>query len=135
MTMAPQSVRAQTTHVRRGALSHGFTYGVDMVLIDPESRDTPLLFSRNRLNLTSVRDADHGGPPGKGRGAVWAREVLRVLSSTHDTVADANARGRAGRARRASMRCDGSLLSSGLTPRTRSTRPRATRAHPGDQPA
>lgn len=78
MTNGPQSVRAQTTHVRRGALSHGFTYGVDMVLIDPESRDTPLLFSRNRLNLTSVRDADHGGPPGKGRGADWAREVLRA---------------------------------------------------------
>ena len=49
-----------------------------MVLLDPVSRDTPLLFSRNRLNLTSVRDADHGGPPGTGRGADWAREVLRA---------------------------------------------------------
>ncbi len=47
-----------------------------MVLIDPEVAAGPLLFSRNRLNLTSVHDRDHGGPPGQGRGAAWARELL-----------------------------------------------------------
>ena len=76
MSFAPNAVRAQTTHVRRGGLAHSFTYGVDMVLIDPETVTGPLLFSRNRLNLTSVRDRDHGGKPGQGRGAAWAREVL-----------------------------------------------------------
>jgi DUF1365 family protein len=36
----------------------------------------PRLFSRNRRNLASLRDRDHGGPPGQGRGAGWARDVL-----------------------------------------------------------
>ena len=76
MSFAPKAVRAQTTHVRRGGLAHSFTYGVDMVLIDPETVTGPLLFSRNRLNLTSDHDRDHGGKPGQGRGAAWAREVL-----------------------------------------------------------
>lgn len=76
MSFAPKALRAQTTHVRRGGLAHSFTYNVDMVLIDPEARSSCLLFSRNRLNLTSVHDRDHGGKPGHGRGAPWAREVL-----------------------------------------------------------
>lgn len=76
MTAAPQSVAARTTHVRRGAVNHSFSYGVDMVLIDPEAPSGLLLFSRNRFNLASVRDRDHGGPPGKGRGAAWARDIL-----------------------------------------------------------
>jgi DUF1365 family protein len=76
VSFAPKAVRAQTTHVRRGGVDHSFTYGVDMVLIDPDTVTGPLLFSRNRLNLTAVHDRDHGGKPGQGRGAAWAREVL-----------------------------------------------------------
>jgi hypothetical protein len=34
------------------------------------------LFGRNRRNVTSVWDADHGGPKGQGRGAPWVRQVL-----------------------------------------------------------
>ncbi len=39
-------------------------------------RMRPRLFGRNRGNLTSVWDSDHGGPPKQGRGAPWVREVL-----------------------------------------------------------
>ena len=74
---APQVIAGQTAHARRGSVRNSFRYGVDYVLIDPESRAaTPALFSRNGLNLTSVRDLDHGGPSGQGQGAAWARRVL-----------------------------------------------------------
>jgi uncharacterized protein len=77
MTDTPEQVAAVTTHTRRGAIRHGFRYGVDYVLIDPESRRRgPILFSRNRINLASVYDRDHGGPLNSGRGADWVREVL-----------------------------------------------------------
>ncbi|NDV01442.1 DUF1365 domain-containing protein [Pseudoroseicyclus tamaricis] len=74
--MAPELVFAATTHARRGAVRHAFRYRVDYVLIDPEERAGPALFSRTRPALASVRDRDHGGPRGAGRGAPWAREVL-----------------------------------------------------------
>jgi DUF1365 family protein len=50
---------------------------VDFVLIDAEATDAgPWLFSRNRFNLASVQDCDHGGAPGTGSGPDWAREVF-----------------------------------------------------------
>lgn len=77
MTFVPEHIAGATTHTRRGAIRHGFRYGVDFVLIDPEARDTgPWLFSRNRFNLVSVCDIDHGGRLKAGTGAKWAREVL-----------------------------------------------------------
>jgi len=77
MTHHPEHIAGVTTHTRRGAIRHGFRYGVDFVLIDPEACVTrPRLFSRNRLNLVSVHDRDHGGALGAGRGAEWARKVL-----------------------------------------------------------
>jgi uncharacterized protein len=72
----PQHVRGSTTHARRGQISNAFTYGVDYLLIDPVSDQGPALFSRNRWNLTSVRDRDHGGERGRGRGLPWAQEVF-----------------------------------------------------------
>ena len=70
MTHRPEQVAAVTTHRRRGSIRHSFRYGVDYVLIDPEvSVRTPLLFSRNRFNLASVHDRDHGGPLRAGCGA------------------------------------------------------------------
>ncbi len=72
----PEHLNGTTTHARRGAIANAFRYGVDYVLIDPEGRRGPTLFSRNRWNLASVHDRSHGGPMGKGRGAAWAREVL-----------------------------------------------------------
>jgi hypothetical protein len=59
-------------------VANAFRYGVDYVLIDPEAEDQrlPALFARNARNLAALQDRDHGGVPGKGRGAAWARAVL-----------------------------------------------------------
>ncbi|WP_417207918.1 DUF1365 domain-containing protein [Antarctobacter sp.] len=70
-------IRGHTYHGRKGAVANGFRYSVDYVMLDAEAEVRgPLLFSRNRRNLTSLKDRDHGGAPGQGRGAEWAREVL-----------------------------------------------------------
>lgn len=76
MTHWPEHIRGTTAHSRLGTVSHGFRYGVDYVLIDPETRDAPTLFSRNRFNLLAVHDRDHGGAPKAGTGVSWARGVL-----------------------------------------------------------
>lgn len=77
MTMAAEHIAGVTTHTRRGDIRHRFAYGVDYVLIDPENaQPSARLFSRNRFNLASVHDRDHGGPLKSGAGAVWARKVL-----------------------------------------------------------
>ncbi|MEP2782961.1 MAG: DUF1365 domain-containing protein [Pseudoruegeria sp.] len=72
----PQHIRGETCHVRRGKIANTFRYGVDYVLIDPEANHGPLLFSRNRWNLLSVLDRDHGGQRDAGEGLSWARGVL-----------------------------------------------------------
>jgi DUF1365 family protein len=77
MTHTSEYIAGVTTHTRRGAVRHQFSYGVDFVLIDPESTAAaPKLFSRNRFNLISLHDKDHGGPLKAGRGSIWAREIL-----------------------------------------------------------
>lgn len=76
MSLRSQHIAATTSHTRRGGPGHAFRHGVDYVLIDPEARDGPALFSRNRPNLVYVRDRDHGGAPGQGKGAPWARAIF-----------------------------------------------------------
>ncbi len=77
MTHLPEHIRGVTVHTRAGDMRHRFSYGVDYVLIDPEVNVAlPWLFSRNRFNVTSVHDTDHGGPLKRGKGAAWARAVL-----------------------------------------------------------
>ncbi|MEO1677528.1 MAG: DUF1365 domain-containing protein [Pseudomonadota bacterium] len=73
-----EHVPGQTYHGRKGAVKNAFRYGVDYVICEPERAPArgPRLFSRNRANLANLRDADHGGTPGKGTGARWARRVL-----------------------------------------------------------
>ncbi|MCL3881872.1 DUF1365 domain-containing protein [Marivita sp. GX14005] len=72
-------IAGHTYHGRKGALDNAFRYSIDYVLLDAEAEPrTPLLFSRNSGNLSSLQDRDHGGPPGDGRGAIWAREVLEA---------------------------------------------------------
>jgi DUF1365 family protein len=69
-------IRGETFHGRKGPVGNAFRYRVDYLALDPEGATGPLLFSRNGANLFSIHDADHGGAPGKGRGAAWMREVL-----------------------------------------------------------
>ncbi|WP_439103138.1 DUF1365 domain-containing protein [Celeribacter marinus] len=76
MSAYPDHIAGQTVHARRGSIANAFRYGVDYVLIDPDSTRGPRLFSRNRFNLASVHDRDHGGPVKHGRGTVWAREIF-----------------------------------------------------------
>ncbi len=57
-------------------MANSFRYGVDYVLLDPETARGPTLFSRNRANLLSLHDSDHGGPPQAGQGVGWVRAVL-----------------------------------------------------------
>jgi uncharacterized protein len=72
-----EHIAGRTFHGRRGALENRFTYGVDYVALDPEAPVTgPAIFARNRRALVALHDSDHGGAPGAGRGALWAREVL-----------------------------------------------------------
>jgi len=69
-------MRAGVSHGRRGAIRHGFRYGVDYLLFAPESMRPPALMSRDGFNLFSYRETDHGGPRGRGSGASWVWERL-----------------------------------------------------------
>ena len=74
----PEYIAGVTTHTRRGAIRNAFSYNVDFVLIDADLADSgPLMFARNRFNLFSVNDRNHGGQLRNGRGAIWARSVLK----------------------------------------------------------
>lgn len=84
--MRVQRIRAETFHGRKGPVKNAFRYSVDYLLLDPERYEGPALFSRNRGNLMSLHDADHGGAPGEGRGVAWAREVLAGHGLAHDRV-------------------------------------------------
>lgn len=77
MTATVDHIAGETFHGRRGAVDNAFRYRVDYVCLDAEAETRgPRLFSRNRGNLTSLWDRDHGGAPKQGKGATWAREVL-----------------------------------------------------------
>ncbi|HMS96062.1 MAG TPA: DUF1365 family protein, partial [Tabrizicola sp.] len=81
-----QRIPAETFHGRKGAVKNAFRYSVDYLLLDPAKAKGPALFSRNARNLMSVHDADHGGAPGQGTGAEWAREVLAQHGLAHDRL-------------------------------------------------
>ena len=76
MSAWPEHIAARTVHRRKGPGARIFSYHVDFVLIDPLSREGPALFGRNRFNLLSVWDKDHGGPRGAGDGLSWATKVF-----------------------------------------------------------
>ena len=78
-------IEGHTFHSRKGEINNAFRYSVDFVMFDAENvQDSPSMFSINRRNLFSVRDLDHGGAPGAGKGAEWARDVLQK----HQVLAD-----------------------------------------------
>ncbi|WP_439153778.1 DUF1365 domain-containing protein [Yoonia sp.] len=77
MTATIDHIAGETYHGRRGGVKNTFRYSIDYVLLDAEAvPDTPALFARNRGNLMSLHDRDHGGPPKAGTGAAWVRDVL-----------------------------------------------------------
>ncbi|MBO9474257.1 DUF1365 domain-containing protein [Shimia sp. R10_1] len=75
--MTIEHIQGHTTHARRGQLKNAFRYGVDFVLTDLSEQDTRLaVLSRNRFNLWSVWDHNHGGVRGAGSGVSWFKDVL-----------------------------------------------------------
>jgi DUF1365 family protein len=77
VTARVDHIIGQTYHGRKGKVENAFRYSVDYVILDAEAEvTTPSLFARNGRGVTSLHDADHGGPPKQGRGAAWVRDVL-----------------------------------------------------------
>lgn len=78
MTETVDHIEGLTFHGRKGKVENAFRYSVDYLLLNAEAEAlrTPWLFRRNGRGLTALQDRDHGGAPGKGRGAAWARDVL-----------------------------------------------------------
>lgn len=69
-------IKAHTYHGRKGPVENAFRYAIDYVLIDMNAQASwPRLFSRNRFNLWSLYDADHGGAPKQG-GASAGRKIF-----------------------------------------------------------
>lgn len=73
---AVDHIRGVTFHGRKGEVQNSFRYTVDYVMFDCETAQGPMLFSRNRGNLSAVHYIDHGGAPKEGRGVAWVHEVL-----------------------------------------------------------
>ena len=92
-------------HRRLAAVAHGFRYGVFFLRlrIDAQLPQLPALFSRNRWNLFSVHDADHGPRDGSALepwlrgllarngldcadGAIWLQTFPRVLGYVFNPV-------------------------------------------------
>lgn len=69
-------MRASIDHARRGNIRHAFRHEADYLLLAPQAMRVPVLLSRNRFNLFSWHDTDHGGPRGAGTGALWAGKKL-----------------------------------------------------------
>ena len=71
-------IEGWTWHGRKGDLENAFRYSVDYVIFNATHKILgPALFSRNAAGVFSVYDTDHGGPPNRGRGVAWVKDVLR----------------------------------------------------------
>ncbi|MTH64839.1 DUF1365 domain-containing protein [Paracoccus shanxieyensis] len=67
---------SDVAHARRGDVRHAFRYGVDYLLLAPETVRPRGLFRLGRRGLFSFCAADHGGMRGAGEGAAWAWRML-----------------------------------------------------------
>ena len=57
---------------------------MDYIILDTERlQEGPALLARNRFGIAAFHDADHGGLPGRGRGAPWLRQVLAQRGLSH----------------------------------------------------
>ena len=71
-------IEGWTWHGRKGDHENAFRYSVDYVMFNATHKILgPALFSRNAAGVFSVYDTDHGGPPNRGRGVAWVKDVLR----------------------------------------------------------
>ena len=71
-------IEGWTWHGRKGDLENAFRYSVDYVMFNATYKISgPALFSCNAAGVFSVYDTDHGGPPNRGRGVAWVKDVLR----------------------------------------------------------
>ena len=86
MTTWPELVRGFTVHIRKGSVRNSFRYALDCVLIEPESREGPTFFSRNRRNIATVHDRDHGGMRGAGKGLGWAQNAFLNAGVNADRI-------------------------------------------------
>jgi DUF1365 family protein len=86
MSRNPEHIAATTSHTRRGGRDV-FRYGVDYVLIDPDVRSGPPLFSRSRFNLASVHDRNHGGAPIGPNDQITVEKLMHV-SPFQDVAGD-----------------------------------------------
>ena len=59
-------IRGETFHGRKGAVTNASATRWTMCCSTPRRAAAPRLFSRNRANLMSLHDSDHGGAPGEG---------------------------------------------------------------------
>lgn len=74
-----EHIEGHTWHGRKGDIRNDFRYSVDYVLVDAETdAKGPSLFRRNARGVISLQDRDHGGAPGQGSGAAWARDILKL---------------------------------------------------------
>lgn len=79
-----EHIAGETFHGRKGAVSNSFRYGVDYLLLDAEAPvRAPWLFARNRRNLISLWDADHGGAPGQGVGPAGCAPCWPNMACQH----------------------------------------------------
>lgn len=80
--IGPEILRARTRHSRKGAQARIFDYALDFVLVDMQSPLRTPGLARFGAGALAVRDRDHGGPRGAGRGARWVHDVLAERSIT-----------------------------------------------------
>ena len=79
MNQRAEILKSATMHVRKGEVKNKFVYNMDLVMIDPEVSCDNILFSRNRFNMFSVRNADYG-PKNHGITAVeWIRQSFEQV--------------------------------------------------------
>jgi hypothetical protein len=78
MSTVVDHIAGETFHGRRGAVENAFKYGIDYVMVDAEAERPRAVDLRPQprgvpvaLGQRSWRSAQ------KGRGAPWAREVLK----------------------------------------------------------
>ncbi|MAM25261.1 MAG: cyclopropane-fatty-acyl-phospholipid synthase [Rhodobacteraceae bacterium] len=72
-----EHIAGETYHGRNGDIANAFRYSIDYILLDAELPTVaPWPFRRNRRGVFALRDQDHGGAPGAGRGAPWVRSIL-----------------------------------------------------------